>query len=222
MRPNRLVALMVLAVAGCKTCPHCDHECQDSIVVRAPQQKVIVEQPAPAAAAPAAPVAAPPCAPAAPQVMAAANYPQVGAPMPCAAPMAYGAPMNYGAPLGATVRERTGIGFVIDHINIPIPFPRLIAIPKPSEVTYQLPPMSYTPTMAMPVVAAPLPQMPFAYPPPPCQPVAAAPPVAAPPPVAAAPVCEHECDEFLKKCQILKRLHELKQRACEAAACPPK
>jgi hypothetical protein len=213
MRPNRVIALLVLGLVGCKTCPHCQHESQDCIVVKAPQQKVIVEQPA-AAPAPSPPVAAPACAP--PPVV---GYPQMAAPMPYVSPMPYGAPMTYGAPPGATIRERTGLGLVFDHINIPIPFPRLIAVPKPAEVSYQLPPVSYAPTMAMPVVAAPPPQMPVAYPPPPpCQPMA----VAAPPPAAAAPVCEHECDEFLKKCQILKRLHELKQRACEAAECPPK
>src|SRR5687767_211498 len=117
MRPHRPFAFLVLFLAGCKTCSHCEHGDQESIVVRAPQQKVIVEQPAPVAAAP-----APTCAPVGvPTAPVAAPPPMMGYPH-MAAPMTYGAPPAYGAPFGATVRERTGLGFVIDHFNIPIPF----------------------------------------------------------------------------------------------------
>lgn len=207
------VAFLTVGLAGCKTCGPEEAGCQEGIVVRAPQQKVIVEQPA-----------APPAAPVAPAMMPMA-YPQ--------APMAM--------PAATSVRERTGIGFTFDTINIPIPCIKLIAVPKPTEVTYQIPPQPVAPVayaqpmmpMAMPVAppmyAAPQPVMYQPVAPPPAAPVApvappVAPPVALPPPAAAPcpPITEQQCDEIIEKCNILKRLHQLRQHACDAAACPPK
>jgi len=166
-----------------------------------------------------------------------------------------GAPMGYGVPSGATVRERTGLGFVFDHFNIPIPFPRLIAVPKPSEVTFQVPPggvgygapmmpgcvpMGMPMGMGMPISQAGFaaPQVPMGLGAPtftpqqqallvqlaaPQQPAGVgAPAVAAPPPVVAAPtvVSDQQCDEIIQKCNVLKRLHQLRQHACDAACCP--
>ena len=261
MRPTRVFALLTLALAGCKTCStDCGHgpaACQESIVVKAPQQKVIVETP------PAAPVGAGQPVGAVPQAVGAgqpvALVPQgLGAQMPVApfgAGMPLGAPVALGA--GATVRERTGLGLVFDHFNIPIPFPRLIAVPKPSEVTFQVPPnngvgfgapmMPACMPMGMgmpiaqagfgaPVAMGAAPQVfiqqpqavaPLGVAQQPVQvvqqPVAvAAPAPVAAPPVAAAPtvVTDHQCDEIIQKCHVLKRLHQLRQHACDAACCP--
>jgi hypothetical protein len=179
----------------------------------------------------------------------------VGAsPAPLGVPMApqgmapIGAAMPYGGP--ATVREHTGIGFVFDHFNIPIPFPRLIAVPKPSEVTFHMPPTGVgfgaAPMMGMPMcmpmpqgMMAPAgyvaPQAPVGLTPqqqaallqllasqPTGTPAPAAPPVGATPPAAAAPtvVTDQQCDEIIEKCHILKRLHQLRQHACDSASCP--
>jgi hypothetical protein len=138
-------------------------------------------------------------------------------------------------PAASSVRERVGIGFTFDTINIPIPCIKLIAVPRPTEVTYQLPPQPVAPVayappvmpMAMPVAQpmyAPPPVMYQPVAPPPAAPVA--PPAAPPPPPAAPaacpPITEQQCDEIIEKCNVLKRLHQLRQHACDAAACPPK
>jgi hypothetical protein len=251
MRPTCLFAVLALSFAGCKTCStdECGHQtCQESVVMKAPQQKIIVEVPAPAA----------PTGTAAPTGVAAPQVPVMpqGLAMPQGMPMApIGAtmpmaPIGAGMPLGATVRERTGIGLVFEHINIPIPFPRLIAVPKPTEVTYQVPPTApagFAPQM-MPVgVPMAMPMAPTGFMPPQApvcqapapqpqglspqqtaallqllanQPTGTAPP-AAPTGTAPAPVVtDQQCDEIIEKCHLLKRLHQLKQHALDAACCP--
>ena len=209
MRPLCLsVALLTVGLAGCKTCCHEEAGCPEQIVVKAPPQKVIVEQPV---APPAAPVA-PPAAPAAAPAMMPMAYPQAPVAMPAA----------------SAVRERTGIGFTFDTFNIPIPCIRLIAVPKPTEVTYQIPPQPVAPVAYAPPVmpmAMPVAQPMYAAPPVMYQPVAPPPAAPVPPPAAPAPcppITEQQCDEIIEKCNILKRLHQLRQHACDAAACPPK
>lgn len=226
-------ACLAFGIAGCKSCDQ--GGCHDSIVVKAPQQTVTVDS-APPPAAPAAPPAAPvapPAAPVAPPASPAA-YPQM--------PMAYPqmpAAMPIGMPAGGTIRERTGLGLVFDSFEIHIPYPRLIAVPRPSEVTFHVPPQpvnyGYSAPMAMPMAMPMAPQyMPYVPQPmaPPAAPVAPpaapTPPPAAPMPPAApvappaGPVTEQQCDEIIEKCNVLKRLHQLRLKACDAASCPPK
>jgi hypothetical protein len=40
--------------------------------------------------------------------------------------------------VGANVRDRTGLGFTIDYIRIPIPCIKPIAVHRPAEVTFQM------------------------------------------------------------------------------------
>jgi len=224
MRPICLsVALLSLGMVGCKSCCHEEGGCHGEIVVKAPPQKVIVEQPA-AAPAPAPPPPTPVAAPAPVVAPMAAPAPMV--------PMAYSAApvgMPMGAPTPVSVRERTGLGLTLDSFTISIPCLKLIAVPRPTEVTYHVPPPPVAPVgCAPPMMPMAMPMaMPYAAPPPmtyqPCvppAPVAAAPPPAAPAPCP--PVTEQQCDEIIEKCNILKRLHQLRQHACDAAACPPK
>jgi hypothetical protein len=51
--------------------------------------------------------------------------------------------MGFGAapafqPVNAQVRERTGLGFTIDYIRIPIPVIKPIAVQRPAEVTFHM------------------------------------------------------------------------------------
>lgn len=62
----------------------------------------------------------------------------IGAPMmPVGMPMM---PIGAGGMsfVGANVRERTGLGFTIDYIRIPIPCIKPIAVQRPAEVTFQM------------------------------------------------------------------------------------
>src|SRR6516225_6916155 len=219
MRPIYLsVALLSLGLAGCKSCCREEGACHEGIVIKTPAPKVILEQPtaapAPVAAAPPppAPVAAPaPVATSAPMVPMAYSAAPVGMPM--------------GAPAPVSVRERTGLGLTLDSFTISIPCLKLISVPRPTEVTYHVPPPPVAPVgYAPPMMPMAMPMaMPYAAPPPmtyqPCAPppapVAAAPPPAAPAPCP--PVTEQQCDEIIEKCNILKRLHQLKQHALDAA-----
>jgi hypothetical protein len=83
---------------------------EDPTVVHAQQQRIIVEGQAAAQGVTALP------------------------PTPLAAP---GIPLA--APMNVSVRDRTGFGLVLDCIKIPIPFLRPVAVPRPAEVTYQVP-----------------------------------------------------------------------------------
>jgi len=247
MRPTCLIALLALSLAGCKTCCTEDASCGHESVIKVPQQRVVVETPA------ATGVAAP-----------TGVAPVTGVPAPIGAglPVApVGMPMPIGAPANVSVQNHTGIGFVFDHINIPIPFPKLIAVPKPTEVTYQVPPsgigygygapvgmpmgMPIGMPCAMPAAGLMAPPTGFvAAPPPAPQPTGLTPqqqaallqllasqptgaPAPPPAPVGAAPapapmvVTDQQCEEIIEKCNILKRLHQLRQHACDAA-CPVK
>jgi hypothetical protein len=116
----------------------------EGIVMTAPQQRVVMEASAPAGlAGPAAPAAA-----ALPQM---AGYPQ----------QMVAAGMPFPAGQNVAVRERTGLGFVLDTIKIPIPCLKPIAVPRPSEVTFQVPPVQgFAPAMP---AAYPM-GMPMGYP----------------------------------------------------------
>jgi hypothetical protein len=54
--------------------------------------------------------------------------------------MAFGQALGAGGgPITTQVRERTGLGFVFDTIKIPIPIIRPVAVPRPTELTMQIP-----------------------------------------------------------------------------------
>jgi hypothetical protein len=110
-------------------------------VVHAPRQKVVVEMPPAPAPAPAPAQAAAVAPPVAAQGLPAGLV-GVGQGVP---PIMMGYPQMLGAQgLGATapgtmqVRERTGLGFAFDTIRIPFPIIRLIAVPRPTEVTTRM------------------------------------------------------------------------------------
>lgn len=103
-----------------------DGGCEKETVVHTPRQKVVVETPGPTTA----------CAPggAAPGCQPHAGAPFMGGAGMMVPQMAGGAGM-----VGGTVRDRTGLGFALDTIRIPIPFIRPIAVQRPAEVTFQMP-----------------------------------------------------------------------------------
>jgi hypothetical protein len=236
MRPIYLgVALLTAALAGCKTCSH-EEGCGQEVVVKAPPTKVILEQPPAPSSAPPAPSAAPPAPAAAPPAPVAA---------PPAPAMAFPAinPMTLAAAGAVTghIRERTGLGIVFDSFEISIPYPRLIAVPKPAQMTVQVPAQTFAPQMAMPMMMAPpmmpqyypqtfLPPAPTAAPPtppaaPPTPPAAPPTPPAAPPAPPAAPptevdckISDAQCDDIIKKCEALKRLRIIRQHVTDC--CP--
>jgi hypothetical protein len=143
----------------CRT-PRVEVEQPEEVVVRAPRQKIVVEAPCPAPCpppqqAPPAPQQAPPAPQQAPLQQApppqqqAPPAPQQAAFTPMAAPqmMAGMMPMmafspGFAAPstpVNAQVRERTGLGLTFDVFHLPIPYPKLITVQKPPEVSFQMP-----------------------------------------------------------------------------------
>jgi hypothetical protein len=117
--------------------PQVDVRAAPPVHVKLPQQQIVLEQ-APAAPPAAPPMMAQPVAPAAPQMVA---MPQSYAPMSAPGVIVPAAPVG---------RARPGIA--LDFIRIPIPFPRLIAVPTTPEVTI---PIAYQPQVpAAPVYAA--------------------------------------------------------------------
>jgi hypothetical protein len=212
MRPVCFIVLVLVAPTGCKHLMHDDGHCE---TVTAPQQKVVVETPAAAPAPQAAPLA------------------------PAAYPTMMAAPMPLAAPTMATVQERTGLGFALDWIKIPIPCIKFIPVPRPSEVTFQIPPaQGYPMGYPMPV------GYPMGYPMPAGYPVAGAPPMMAPapqanpaaqcqltpqqmamlaqvlngqsaepPPAPGTKVSEQQLDELIKKVNALKALKQQTESA---------
>jgi hypothetical protein len=59
----------------------------------------------------------------------------------------------------ATVREETGFGFAFDTIKIPIPWLRLISVPKPAEVTIRVPPQNFGINQGYPMMSSGVPLM---------------------------------------------------------------
>src|SRR5262245_58026209 len=107
------------------------------LVVHVPPPKVTLE--APPCPPPAQPQAAPPTQPQ-PTAQALAGVPMMTqGVMPGFFPQAMGGGIPLGMPGGmanAEVRERTGLGFVLDTARIPIPILRPVAVPRPARVTF--------------------------------------------------------------------------------------
>jgi hypothetical protein len=118
--------------------PKIEVETPETIVVKAPQPKVVYEQPCPPNQGPGfggAPQnnqfgAGQPNVP--PGMVQMPVQPGFGA-----APGLLGNAILGSAILGSEINERTSIGFMFDTIKIPIPWIRLKAIPRPTEVTFR-------------------------------------------------------------------------------------
>ena len=135
--------------------PKIEVQTPETIIVRAPAQKVIIEQPA----APTYP--GPGYGGAPPNNNYGAGPPNMppGGVMPVAynpgmQMNGYGAAPSFGgnAIMGSEINERTSIGFMFDTIKIPIPWIRLKAIPRPTEVTFRT--QLANPGVGSPVVVA--------------------------------------------------------------------
>lgn len=116
----------------------CGPKAQSSevIEVKAPQQKIVVDVPPPAACqAPAQPAPQPVMQPQQQPMMAQAT---------------------------TQVKERFGMGFMFDTIRIPMPIIRPVAIPRPAEMTTTMPvaPAAMMPMMMMPGAMMPGAMMP--------------------------------------------------------------
>jgi hypothetical protein len=152
---------------------------QPTVTIKVPQRQVVIEQPTPTLAMQAPPMAAPMAAPTA--------APMASQPMYAPAPAAYAPVSALGGSVQSVPSGRARPGLTIDFFNLPIPFPRLIAVPTSPEITVPVAApqyVAYAP-QPQPVAYAPQPQ-PVAYAPQP-QPVAYA-PQAPVQPVMAAPV----------------------------------
>jgi len=150
MKPLLFLAALAVGTTGCfggsrrpfaRDCapdycpPSCPTEappCQTPKAPCAPEQPTGIPAPTPP---PPTGLSAP-----APNPVGMPGMMPVGAPMmPVGMPvMGFGAPAPAFQAVNAQVRERTGLGFALDFIRIPIPCLKPIAVQRPSEVTFQM------------------------------------------------------------------------------------